>query len=521
MRARPTIIWSIAALVLLGGCRVFPEPLTDVQLTTTVVENKTNVTADQEPITAPISLYDAMARALKYNLDHRVEQAEAAVRTAELNLAHYNMLPSAVANSGYAGRSNDNASSSLNLVSGAQNFGASTSQEREIRTSDIGFSWHILDFGLSYIRARQDADKVLIQDELRRKVVQRVVEDVRTAYWRAVSADRLMSKLTDLESATRDALEKSRKMFDAKDTSPILALTYERELVEIKAKIGEIQRELNTAKAQLAALMNVAPGEKFQLSYTAMKEGSVTLDANLDEMVDTAIYNRPELREVEYRKRINAEEARAALLEMLPGVQLYAGANLDSNDFLLNQDWVNWGAKASWNLMKVFSYRDRQNMIALQDDMLHQRSLALTMAVMTQVHVARIRFFHETKELRTAAEYRDVQRRLLEQLRAEAAADRISNQTLIREEMNTLVAEAKYDMAYALLQNAFANLFSSMGLTPYDWELDPMETVAGLAGELEKLWVEQGDVSAGWKKKRLAAAEQGANLPIDNGWAAR
>ena len=170
-------------------------------------------------------------------------------------------------------------------------------------------------------------------------------------------------------------------------------------------------------------------------------------------------------------------ERYAALLEMLPGLHLYAAPNWDSNSFLLNSNWVGWGAKASWNLLKVFAYPAREGVIDAQDDMLNQRSLALTMAVMTQVHVSRIRFLHARKELQIAGEYRDVQRRLLDQMRTEAAADRISKQTLIREEMNTLVAEAKYDVAYAALQNAYANLFSSMGLDPYAWELDRSQSV--------------------------------------------
>jgi outer membrane protein TolC len=507
MQARLSVsILSLLALSALGGCAVYPTPLSETELSAAAEWNTSLVVANQEPISGSVTLYDAMARALKYNLDHRVEAAEGAVRLAELDLAHYNMLPGVVANSGYAGRDNQNASSSLNLVNGVQNFGASTSQEKNIRSADIGFSWNILDFGLSYVRAHQDADKVLMQDEMRRKVIQRIIEDVRSAFWRSVSAERLMSKLSSLEGQTKAALAETRTLYNDRETSPITALTYERELVEIKQKIGEIQRELNTAKAQLAALMNLKPGTHFHLSYPSRKEGALVLKASLEDMVHTAVYNRPELREVEYKKRVNVLEADAALLEMLPGIQLYAGANVDSNDFLLNNDWVNWGAKASWNLMKVFSYRTRQDMIDRQEDMLGQRSLALTMAVMTQVHVSRIRFLHEQKELKTSAEYRDVQRRLLEQMRAEAAADRISKQTLIREEMNTLVAEAKFDMAYSQLQNAYANLFSSMGLDPYAWEINADQDVASLSASLKQLWFERGDLSAGWSK-RLASAE--------------
>ncbi|PPC98826.1 MAG: transporter [Hyphomicrobium sp.] len=499
-------ICGLLAMSVLAGCAVYPTPLSDQELAIAAEINTGSVVANQEPVAGAVTLYEAMARALKYNLDHRVEEAEAAVRMAELDLSHYSLLPSVVANSGYAGRNKFNASSSFNLDEDRPNFAASTSQDKEIRSTDIGISWNILDFGLSYVRARQDADKVLVQDEMRRKVMHRVVEDVRTAYWRAVSAERLMGRLATLEVETKRALQETRTLYKERETSPITALTYERELVEIKQKIGEIQRDLNTAKAQLAALMNLKPGTDFRLVYDGRKEGSLELRASMDDMIATAVYNRPELREVAYRKRINVHEADAALLELLPGMQLYAGSNYDSNSFLLHSDWTNWGAKASWNLLKVFSYRARRDVIALQDDMLNQRSLAVTMAVMTQVHVSRIRFLHARKELRTAAEYQDVQRRLLDQIQAEAAADRISNQTLIREEMNTLVAEAKFDIAYAQMQNAYANLFSSMGLDPYAWEIDRQQSVKDMTASLKQLWFERGDLNAGWSK-RLASAQ--------------
>ena len=44
-----------------------------------------------------------MARALKYNVDYKVEIMEKALRIKNLNLAHYKLLPELVVNSGYAG----------------------------------------------------------------------------------------------------------------------------------------------------------------------------------------------------------------------------------------------------------------------------------------------------------------------------------------------------------------------------------------------------------------------------------
>ena len=172
----------------------------------------------------------------------------------------------------------------------------------------------------------------------------------------------------------------------------------------------------------------------------------------------------------------------------------YAGLNYDSNSFLFNQHWLSWGAKASWNLLQVFNYPARKAVIAARDDLLKERAKALSMAIMTQVHISRVRYLHSRTELTTAAQYFDVQSRLLNQIRAEAEADRISEQTLIREEMNTLVADVKYDIAYAALHNAYANVFASMGLDPYYRDrIDTTLTVRALARSLKKLWLERGD----------------------------
>ncbi len=103
-----------------GGCAVKPTELSTAQLSTLAETSIANVAVGQEPIVRAVSLDEAIARALKYNLDHRVEQAEYAVRERELNLSHYSLLPTVVANSGYSARDSFSASSSRNVFTGVE-----------------------------------------------------------------------------------------------------------------------------------------------------------------------------------------------------------------------------------------------------------------------------------------------------------------------------------------------------------------------------------------------------------------
>jgi outer membrane protein TolC len=466
---RRRLMLRASVVVLAGsfatGCAIQPQELTPLESSNLADNTIAGVNADQQPITGSIDIHEAVARALMFNLDHQVELADMAVRESELELAHYSLLPNLVANSGYIGRDNVNASSSQNALTGIESLATSTSQDRRQKVADATFSWNILDFGLSYVRARQSADKVLVQNELRRKVALRIVEDTRTAFWRALSAQRLLKRLQGVEQQARSVEREARQLTADKVSSPITSLTYEREIVDVQRTIGELQRELIAAKTQLGTLMNIIPGTPFTLAGGRAGPSSIP-NQEMATLIHTAVMNRPELREVAYRQRINEQEAHAALLEMLPGLNIYSGSNFDSNTFLLNNSWQGWGVKATWSLLKVFSYPARSAVIEQQDELLNKRALAITMSIMTQVYVSRIRYAHSAKEHGVAQRYHDVQQRLVAQIRAESAAGRVTRQTLVREELNTLVAEAKLDIAHADLRSAHTFVLTSMGLTP-------------------------------------------------------
>lgn len=482
------LMLGLSATALLAGCAVKPEPLTPSDLQTTAERNFQTVDADQEPVAAPIDLYEAMARALKYNLDYKVELMDEALKSRELDLSRYDMLPQLVASGGYAGRNNFSGASSLSLITRRQSLEPSTSSEKNLYTADLTLSWDVLDFGLSYVRAKQKADEVLISQERRRKVANRIIEDVRTSYWRAVSAQRLLDKLQQLEDSVTVTLENSERLAERRLSAPLTALTYQRELVEIQGNIRRLQRELVVAKAQLAALMNLKPGTEFSLVLPDRALAMPEVKYSGEDMMMTALQNRAELREVSYRQRINAKELDAALLSALPSFRGILGVNVDSNDFLYNNDWMQWGARASWNVLNLFRYPAQKKTVKAQDNLLRQRELALTMAVLTQVHVARARFAHLSEELSTASHQMRVQDKIMTQIRAGHKAGAMSQQTLLREEMNTLVAEVKYDIAYADAQNGYANLFGSMGIDDFGPDLTGRENVQTLRGSLSKLW---------------------------------
>lgn len=479
---------SGAALLVLAGCTVTPKPLTSTELSARAEKNVVDVTKDQEPVSGPISLYEAMARGLKYNMDYKVQLMEEALKVSELKLSSYDMLPQLVATGGYGGRNNFAGASSLSLISGRQSLEPSTSAEKDLFNADLSLSWDILDFGISYVRAKQKADSVLIAMEQRRKVANRIIEDVRTAYWRAVSCERLLEKLRQLEGSVASTLTNSQELSQRRLSSPLTALTYQRELIDIQSEVKRLQRELVDAKSQLAALMNLSPETQFTLVLPDRSAGVAPFTMSREDMVIAALRNRSELREVTYRERINSREKDISFLRTLPSVRAFVGGNTDSNRFLQNNNWLNYGARASFNLLNVFRYPADVKVIKAQSEWLRQRELALTMAVMTQVSVSLARYGHLSEELKVAEHRHRVQQQILAQIRSGERAGAMSRQSLLREEMNALVSEVKYDVTFADTQNSYANLFASIGIDDFGPEISGREDVVTLAKSLENLW---------------------------------
>lgn len=482
------------AMVTFAGCTITPEPFTSAELATFAAERERRIISEtQTPVTQSIDMYEAMARALKYNLDHRVEMSDVALGTAEVREAELDMLPDLVARVDWADRDNDPFSTSID-ANGIVDPLSSTSADPGSHSGGLELSWDILDFGLSYYRAKQAGDRALIAEEQRRSTINRVIEDVRTAYWRAVAAERLLGQIGQLETRAKSALNVARRQVANGEGERLEALRFQREMLDAIRTAQDLRGELFVAKNQLAALMNLPQNQKFSVvvpSHSRLNTPITKLTS--EEMTVMALRNRPEMREIAYQLRINEEEETASVLELLPSIRGYLGVNYDTNDFLVNENWVGWGTRVSWDLMNLAEHPRRGARIKRQEDLLDARSLALTQAIATQVYVSNKRFHNLQHEAATAREYHNTSDRIFSQARSEFQTGVGSQREYVRENLNAILASLRYDATYAEMQGAFANVYAAVGLDAYDGSLTGNESVEVLADSLRQLWRERGD----------------------------
>lgn len=470
---------GVGTAVLVSACAVTPDPITDAERAERAVSDLEAMFEGQEPVEGPISLSQAIARAVKYNLDHRVTLMEKAVARAEADLARMDLLPQITADAGYSRRSNLPAVSAESVLTGEQSLEPSIFRDKDGEVANLNVVWNVLDFGVSYITAQQRADRALIVEEWRRKAVQNIVQDVRAAYWKAVTADRLAQRTDALVARAEAALAKSEAMEEKGVETPLTSMVYQEGLLDTLRTLWRLRERLNTAKTELASLMNIRPGTDFELKPDDMERELPEINTVVPELEEYGLLHRPELIEDDYRLQIGSAEIRKAMLRMLPGLEINAGVHYDSNDFLVNNDWADAGLRISWNLFNLLRGPKDKKLAEAQMELDEARRLATGMAVLTQVNVAHQRYRNARQDYEFAGNLLEVKMDIAEQERRRFRNQASDELSLIQARLDRLVARLQRDMALAELQNAAGRVHNSIGLDPLPPELeaDDLETL--------------------------------------------
>jgi outer membrane protein TolC len=459
----------ITISTLFVGCTYKPEPLSDADVQKDATTSMQYLKSYSQKVTAPMTLDEAIGRAIQYNLKSKLAMMNSALAVEESKLVSYEALPAMTASAGYSHRNNYSASASTTFDNNkptplGDDPTYSVSQTKERVTSSIGFSWNILDFGLSYIRAKQQSDKYLIAKEKERKVVQNITQEVRRAYYQAISAQELLERINAIISETNRAIADSKSAKELKFQSPMQALTYQRELYEILRTLSTLKKKLISAKTELSQLIGLKPGTKFELAQKIQKEYEIPhIPYNIEQMEKIALLKRPELQESRYKVRITKQEITAARLSMLPRLNINSTMYFDDSDYLLNNDWHTYGANVSWNLFEVFFNAQKTDVAKHKVEIAKKQKIAIYMSVISQVHLAYINFYQAQHDYQIAKGYLDVADEIFNIIRTKNEQNMNSRLILIKEKLNYVLAVLRHSLAYAEMQNNYGKILLSMG----------------------------------------------------------
>lgn len=455
------------AVATLAGCASFkPEALRANDVADQAKTFKDQRIKEIEPLSGVLTLEEAIARAIKYNSDRQVRLMEEAMAHGALDIANFDSLPKWMASAGYRSRDSDLLT---NLRAGPNSPitpGSTISSSRNATTSDLSLTWSLLDFGQSYYAAKQSGDRVMIAGERRRKALHNLVQDVRTAYWRVVAAEKLGQTLRETMAEAQAALNASQAAQSSALRSPLEPLRFQRQLLENLRMLESIEQELSFARVELSTLAALPAASTFTVQEPQQPVTTRWLDVNPSDMELQAIINNPDMRESVYNARIARDEARRTILKMFPGLSFSYGVKQTDDPYIVNQQWNEVGAQISFNLLGVLNAPVQRRMAELGISVAEQRRAATQMAVISQVHIARLNYANAAKQYARTDQIAKVDSAMADVVTAQANAQRLSKLESVAQRTAAILSSLRRYQALSNAQAAASRLQATLGLEP-------------------------------------------------------
>lgn len=418
--------------------------------------------SENSPMSLPkLSLEDIIEIALSQNYDLAVKMKEIEVQTQFCIRDQLKMIGQLIVEGEKSHRNNDLIVSSVSVDPAIPPAPPSISTQKHVKRNSVNLVLNVLDFGLAYLKAREESERVRMMVMELNRTRQTLVLEITKQYWKAVASKVAIEGAVDILDKAMIFQNKVSSQISDRIISPTRGLKGISDLINLEIQLNSFRNEYAQAIAELTVMMGL-PSADFELAYADERSEEPCLD-DITTLEDIALKNRPDLFARDVEQQIAVEEARYAFLQMLPGAELFIGNYYDANKFFENNYWVIAGARAAWNLFSIpwhyfdtKAYGKRQELIQLQ-------RISLTIGVLAQVRLAYILTHENFAQYSKSRELERTNERLYRISSQELELGATSSSDLLFIESQTLFAKVNALKAYGDFQIALEQLKYSIG----------------------------------------------------------
>lgn len=464
-------------MLFLTGCATQITPFSEEEFSSRAARDK-QVIAQTVSLDRPLDFGTAAAHALANNLDIRLAAFDAVLARGQVDLTDLQKLPTLVRNAGYTFR--DPPGTNADKVPG--------DQRRYTFSTEL--SWNILDFGISYVRAKQAANDALVAEERRRRATNGILNDVRLAFWQSVLGEERMPQIKMVTAEIDLAMQQSRKLADIGLQDPLVALNYQQGLLDLRRQLKTYETEVFAGRTRLARLLNLHPRAALKLQpvrHDGDFEALRTID--MSALEDVALANRSELREADYNARKTKLDVYGAYAQMLPTLRLRVASMFDGTSSIEDKNWYEHGYSAAWNILGMYSAYERAAQSQRTVQSIEVRRLALSLSVMEQVDIAREQLTNLEEDWRLARDTTNVNRRIWDIRKLRLPVTESDDLERIRAAVSYVASQIREDRAYIGLHKAYGDMLASLGLDQFPDGLDLADVA--VAGKAIETWQSQ------------------------------
>lgn len=466
MRIKSRYILLFSLLLLLTGCSQSGKHMSAEKMLELISKDMEGLYYTQE-LEKPITVNDAIARALKYNIDARLLEYEQIVAEEEARLSTFDALPNLTAQTRLDGRDNERASSSRSVETGTESLEPSVSLDRYRYSGKIEADLNLIDTSLAIVRTKQLGHSAQIAAERRRKVAHTIAQETRRLFWWAATAQLLDEEIKVLLKKGQGVLVQMRQAESEGLLVRSDALQKQSGLLTSLNELMEIRSRLAYSKEELSTFINIPPGYDFKLSVEEKDftdDGLAEIKTPLEELILVALVSRPEIIEEGINNAISEKDRLNEILQALPGIGLRIGQEYDTNSFLVNRNWTSYSIDLSQNLIRLFTLPMRLNALETRKELERLRRKAILSSVIAQVFLAhkRVEIARDSFDLRK--QLYSVDRKIIDDALSREAAELLAETEIINVKVKALLSQLRFNIAFIEVQDAQSSLIKELGI---------------------------------------------------------
>lgn len=412
----------------------------------------------------PLTLTDIIEVANQRNLDLLAKRQEWAIQHEIASRETLKMLPDLIVSGEKSHRNKPLATSGEQFPSGIP-VPPSVTVSKFTSRWDVTLTYRILDFALAFFHSRAEDDRAVSVYFQYVRLRQNLMLDIYRSYWKAIVAKTGADRAQEILSMAQTLQGRVSQQIKNRFISEIQGLRIEDQLLSIQFRSYSFYDEYQAAKAELASFMGIPAGTQFELASANVEQ--VPNPDDIEELEEIALHSRPELYGLDFNELASTEDVRAAIIQLLPGISFFRGYHEDRDRFLIFHHWFIGGATAAWNLLSLpwhhadISVAKRQRLFA------RDSRLALSVAVLAQLHIARWKFDEMLGQYKIQHDIEIVRNQLLNATQKEHVAGEFTALDVMYAASDALQATVGAMQAYGELQVSMEQLNNAIGRPLY------------------------------------------------------
>jgi len=438
---------------------VRPDKISQQQASLNAQQYISNIDNNQLP-DKYLSLYEVLAIGLTRNLEQRAQRMKIGLSTHQTDLSRIEMLPVAAATAGFQSRNNFNGI----ISSRGGTLVDSTTQDSSDQFGELSLTWNILDFGVSYYKAKQNLNDKKVFEEIQRISIHQLSQDIETAFWYAAMQQHFDHTLKSEISAANEVLQVKENSHKNASTSELETLI---EMQRLVTQLRQFKSKLDQSKTRLSQFMGVQPDLEYHLAtdFSQVILNPEEIKAEHRVLLHKAFSLHPEIKKSFYENKNSEHELKKAWLRFFPGVEFNTSYQYLNENTLNHKQWGNWGSQISWNLIELLQMPSRIRLIKGKQQIKDLETMALSLTIAAKLYITEQQYLNHYAthqyQLRNAL----LHNKLKERFSKKANLNKNSQYyRLINYRLKALVADIEKYAAFTEMKLSLSRLYMAIGL---------------------------------------------------------